>query len=169
MASYTVESSALHTNKYSQAISIWVIECFRGGTKGGRNFTSFLRFFEPFSCSNVNLFYLKTFSPVKRTPEAPLDWNEACLNYIKICLVDVFFFAMRAHRDIMEPRVPDGKRWRYREKWRQTLRCSHLPPLCPVPIIRIISPHPNPQVCWSYFSNLVQKEKSLLRKPDSPC
>ena len=27
---------------------------------------------------------------------------------------------------------------------------------------------PNPQVCWFYFLNLGQKEKSLLRKPDSP-
>ena len=26
----------------------------------------------------------------------------------------------------------------------------------------------NPQVCWFYFLNLAQKEKSLLRKPDSP-
>ena len=26
---------------------------------------------------------------------------------------------------------------------------------------------PNPQVCCFYFRNLVQKEKSLLRKPDS--
>ena len=27
---------------------------------------------------------------------------------------------------------------------------------------------PNPQVCRFYFLNLGQKEKSLLRKPDSP-
>ena len=27
---------------------------------------------------------------------------------------------------------------------------------------------PNPQVCWFYFLNLAQKEKFLLRKPDSP-
>ena len=28
---------------------------------------------------------------------------------------------------------------------------------------------PNPQVCQFYFLSLVQKEKSLLRKPDFPC
>ena len=45
-------------------------ECFRGRHRGGGgNFTSFLRFSGPsFSCSEMSLFYLKTCTPVKRTP-----------------------------------------------------------------------------------------------------
>ena len=36
------------------------------------------------------------------------------------------------------------------------------------PFFRTIFSTPNPQVCCFYFWNLVQKEKSLLRKPGFP-
>ena len=53
-----------------------VIECFRGRHRGGRNFTSFLRFSGPFfSCSRMSLFYHKTCTPVEATP-----WSTAWIS-----------------------------------------------------------------------------------------
>ena len=44
-----------------------------GGTDGGAILLDFCGPLNPFSCSKMNLFYLKTCTPVKGTPEAPLE------------------------------------------------------------------------------------------------